>query len=104
MRGRVYSIRTLLSRGSTPVGSLGIGWICHVSGPRTGLAVGGGFALLAAVVTLRARHRANMRPAPDAAEAATAETAAGSATSEPDHEQPVLPVSTRNPRRDETDP
>jgi MFS family permease len=57
MRGRVYSIRTLLSRGSTPVGALGVGWICHVAGPRAGLAVGGAFALLAAVVSLRARRR-----------------------------------------------
>ena len=64
MRGRVYSIRTLVSRGSTPVGSLLIGWICHVSGPRAGLAVGGVFALLAAVIALRARHRTD-HPASD---------------------------------------
>jgi MFS family permease len=74
MRGRVYSIRTLLSRGSTPVGSLLIGWICHVSGPRAGLAVGGGFALLAAALALRARHRAGHAHATPSVAAAAADT------------------------------
>jgi MFS family permease len=80
MRGRVYSIRTLLSRGSTPVGSLGIGWICHVSGPRAGLAVGGAFALLAAVVAWRGRHRTDGQLAGGSSDTvAAANTDAGSA-------------------------
>jgi MFS family permease len=41
MRGRVLSIRGLMSNGATPVGSLTIGWVCHVSGPRVGMAAGG---------------------------------------------------------------
>ena len=52
-RGRIASIRTLVSQGSTPLGSLGVGYLCEVAGPRYGFAVGGGAALLAAVVAWR---------------------------------------------------
>jgi MFS family permease len=51
MRGRVLSIRALLSQGSTPIGSLGIGWICDTAGPRVALAVGGIAAVLACLIT-----------------------------------------------------
>ena len=58
MRGRVLSVRALVSQGSTPAGSLVIGWVCEVAGPRTGMAVGGIFALAACLVTLSARSTA----------------------------------------------
>jgi MFS family permease len=57
MRGRVMSLRTLVSNGSTPIGSVTIGWICQAASPRVGLGVGGGVALLTAALLLRARWR-----------------------------------------------
>jgi predicted MFS family arabinose efflux permease len=63
MRGRVLSIRALVSQGSTPIGSLGIGWVCEAYGPRAGLAVGGVCALLACTLTTSRRLR--RRPSPD---------------------------------------
>jgi predicted MFS family arabinose efflux permease len=57
MRGRVMSIRQLVSNGPTPLGSIGIGWICEVAGARVGLGVGGVIALLTSVLTWRARRR-----------------------------------------------
>jgi MFS family permease len=56
-RGRVLSIRALLSQGSTPVGSLAIGWVCEAAGPRAGLAVGGIVSVIASVITGRAIRR-----------------------------------------------
>jgi predicted MFS family arabinose efflux permease len=63
MRGRVLSIRGLVSQGSTPIGSLGIGWVCEEYGPRAGLAVGGICALLACTFTTSLRPR-RRRPSP----------------------------------------
>ncbi len=47
MRGRILSLRNLMSNGATPVGSLAIGWVCHVWDARAGLVVGGVICLLA---------------------------------------------------------
>lgn len=58
MRGRVLSVRALMSQGSTPIGSLLVGWICEAAGPRTGIAVGGVFAILSSSLTLLSRRRA----------------------------------------------
>jgi MFS family permease len=48
MRGRVMALYSLVFLGSTPVGAPLVGWIAGWAGPRTGLAVGGVAALLAA--------------------------------------------------------
>jgi MFS family permease len=57
MRGRVMSLRTLVSNGSTPIGSVTIGWICEAASPRVGVGVGGAVALATAALLLRARWR-----------------------------------------------
>ncbi len=44
MRGRIMSLRTLVSNGSTPIGSIAVGWICELASPRVGVGVGGGEA------------------------------------------------------------
>lgn len=55
LRGRVVSLRSLLSNGLTPVGSLAVGAICEVWGARAGLAVGGVAALAVAAYVARTR-------------------------------------------------
>ena len=62
-RGRVMAVRELFSNGFTPVGTLGIGWVCAVTSPRVGLAVGGVAALGAAALLFR-------RPPPERSGAA----------------------------------
>lgn len=52
-RGRVMAIRELFSNGFTPLGTLGIGWVCAVTSPRIGLAVGGVAAIGAAALMFR---------------------------------------------------
>jgi len=61
MRGRVMSIYMLLFLGSTPIGSLIMGWISANFGPRWSLAVGGISCLIAATFAIgmgvrRTRH------------------------------------------------
>lgn len=68
MRGRVLSIRALMSNGSTPIGSLAIGWVCHVAGARAGLAVGGGVALVTALLTFAGARKLSARQAPRSAQ------------------------------------
>ena len=48
MRGRVMAIYSMVFLGSTPIGSLLVGWLAEASGPRAGLAVGAAAALVAA--------------------------------------------------------
>jgi MFS family permease len=69
MRGRVLSIRSLMSNGSTPIGSLAVGWVCDSAGARAGLAVGGGVALLASLLTYAGNRQLSARPAPGSASA-----------------------------------
>jgi MFS family permease len=52
-RGRVMAVRELFSNGLTPLGSLGIGWVCATTSPRVGLAVGGVAAVGAAMLMFR---------------------------------------------------
>jgi MFS family permease len=52
-RGRVMAVRELFSNGFTPLGTLGIGWVCAVSSPRIGLAVGGFAAVGAGALMIR---------------------------------------------------
>ena len=67
MRGRVLSIRALVSNGATPVGSLLIGWVCEVAGVRAGLLVGGVAAVVASLfVVAVARRGPGRTPAGDA--------------------------------------
>jgi MFS family permease len=54
MRGRSASVRTIVSNGSTFLGSLGIGYVCELAGPRVGMAIGGVVACLTALFLVRA--------------------------------------------------
>ena len=64
MRGRVMAIYSMVFLGSTPVGSLLVGWLAEVSGPRAGLAVGAAAALVAAAgARLAFRRVPRTRPA-----------------------------------------
>jgi MFS family permease len=49
MRGRVMSLYSIVFLGSTPIGAPLVGWLAEISSPRTGLALGGVAALVAAV-------------------------------------------------------
>jgi MFS family permease len=62
MRGRVVSVRTLVTNGSTLVGSLTMGVLCEQAGARVGMAVGGAVALLAGAITLRGREAGKTPP------------------------------------------
>jgi MFS family permease len=48
MRGRVMALYSLVFLGSTPIGAPLVGWIAGWAGPRTGMAIGGVAALVAA--------------------------------------------------------
>ena len=52
MRGRVMALNGLVFLGSTPVGGPLVGWISETWGPRAGLALSGGVALLTAVAAV----------------------------------------------------
>ena len=63
MRARVLSARTLLSNGSGPIGSLGIGWVVAVSGARAGTALGAVATLVTALWSVsRSRAAAPVPP------------------------------------------
>lgn len=72
MRGRVMALYSLVFLGSTPIGAPLVGWIAGWAGPRTGMAVGGAAALLAAAGAAWAYRRVSgggeeataMRPRP----------------------------------------
>ena len=49
MRGRVMAIYSMVFLGSTPIGSMLVGWLAEVSSPRAGLALGAVAALATAV-------------------------------------------------------
>jgi len=55
-RGRLMAIRELFSNGLSPVGVIGIGWVCAATSPRVALAVGGVAAIGAAVLMFRDRE------------------------------------------------
>jgi MFS family permease len=63
MRGRVMALYGLVFLGSTPIGSLVVGWLAEQFGPRSGLVLAGVGALAAAAVAgsadLRRRVAAN---------------------------------------------
>jgi MFS family permease len=70
-RGRVMALYVLVFVGSTPIGSLLIGWCAQQFGPRSGIWIGGLVSLLAtlvlAVLQLRkvgGRVRVHLRPRP----------------------------------------
>jgi MFS family permease len=69
MRGRVMSLYGVVFLGSTPIGSLVVGWLAERYGARSGFVLGGVTSLAAvAVALLAARHR----PAADGAGQAAA--------------------------------
>ena len=49
------AIRELFSNGLSPVGVIGIGWVCAATSPRVALAVGGVAAIGAAALMFRDR-------------------------------------------------
>jgi MFS family permease len=65
LHGRVMALHSFVFLGTTPIGAPFLGWVCEQWGPRAGLVVGGGTALLgAAVVWPQLR---TVRPAPPSA-------------------------------------
>jgi MFS family permease len=50
MRGRVMALYGLVFLGSTPIGSLVVGWLAEQYGPRSGLVLAGVGALAAAAL------------------------------------------------------
>jgi MFS family permease len=50
MRGRVMGLYSMVFLGSTPIGAPLVGWLAEIAGPRTGMALGGVAALVAAAV------------------------------------------------------
>jgi MFS family permease len=53
MRGRFASVRTIVSNGSTVLGSLVIGYVCELTGPRVGMTIGGVAACFTVLVVIR---------------------------------------------------
>ncbi|MGH2642207.1 MAG: MFS transporter [Actinomycetota bacterium] len=54
-RGRLMATRELFSNGLSPVGVIGIGWVCAATSPRVALTVGGIAAICAALLLFRDR-------------------------------------------------
>ena len=54
MRGRVMALYSVVFLGSTPIGGPLAGWLAQVAGPRAGLVMGAGAAVLAAGLALAA--------------------------------------------------
>lgn len=57
MRGRVMALYAIAFLGTTPIGSLLVGWISQVWSPRTALVVGGVAAMASAAVLYRVHRR-----------------------------------------------
>jgi MFS family permease len=78
MRGRVMALYGLVFLGSTPIGSLVVGWLAEHFGPRSGLVLAGVGALAAAAVAGLAdlRRRAATSEAAERASAADSGQAA----------------------------
>jgi len=63
MRGRVMALYGTVFLGSTPIGSVVVGWLAERYGARSGFVLGGVASLAAvAVALLAARHRPEERP------------------------------------------
>jgi MFS family permease len=73
LRGRIMALYSVVFLGSTPIGAPLVGWLAEVADPRTGMALGGAAALVAAawghVAFRRARERAPRAGAPRTAPA-----------------------------------
>jgi MFS family permease len=70
-RGRVMAVYVLVFLGTTPIGSLLVGWCAEQFGPRSGMLIGGSISLVAAIVVavLQLRKvggqvRLHLRPSP----------------------------------------
>ena len=72
MRGRVMAIYSMVFLGSTPIGSLLVGWLAELSGPRAGFALGAAAALLAAMGARIAFRRAQSKAEADGLETSLA--------------------------------
>jgi MFS family permease len=56
-RGRLMALRELFSNGLSPIGVIGVGWVCAATSPRVALTVGGVAAICAALLLFRDRGR-----------------------------------------------
>jgi len=61
MRGRVMALYSVVFLGSTPIGAPLVGWLAEVAGPRAGMVLGAGAAMLAAALASGAYARAGGR-------------------------------------------
>jgi MFS family permease len=93
MRGRVMALYSTVFLGSTPIGSLLVGWLSEASGPRAGLALGGLAALVAAVGAHIAFGRAR-RVTAGAASGARPLLDGATARAAPVHEPPAHALAT----------
>jgi MFS family permease len=57
MRGRVMALYSVVFLGSTPIGAPLVGWLAEVAGPRAGMVLGAGAAMLAAALASGAYAR-----------------------------------------------
>ncbi|MCM3922855.1 MFS transporter [Frankia sp. AiPs1] len=90
-RGRVMALYSLILQGTTPLGSLGVGWLAEHHSARAGFYVGGVACSLAAIVAWAANRR--WAPAPAASPLAASPSAASpsaAAASPPVLAPPVL--------------
>jgi MFS family permease len=62
MHGRVLALHGLVFLGSTPFGGLLLGWVCEVTGARTGLLLAAVTALLVSAAVARRLGRREPRP------------------------------------------
>jgi len=65
MRGRVMALYGLLFLGTTPLGSLLVGWLAERYGPRSGLVLAGAGALVAVAVAALSDLLHSRRATPD---------------------------------------
>ncbi|KJE19971.1 protein of unknown function (DUF894) [Frankia torreyi] len=80
-RGRVMALYSLILQGTTPLGSLGVGWLAEHHSARAGFYVGGLASAAAAVAAWAANRR--WAPAPTASPAAGSPPTASPAVLQP---------------------
>lgn len=62
MRGRVMALYAMAFLGTTPIGSLLVGWISQVASPRVALLLGGVATVVASLATRARHHRTRQVP------------------------------------------
>src|SRR5262249_55210245 len=79
MRGRILSLYQIVYMGTTPLGSLLVGWLAEAVGPRSGLVLGSVAALGAGALGLRRAQAPLTRVSVDAPSQLSESAAAASA-------------------------